>query len=61
MRGNYNDGEHTHQTVQEAWNYHQQRRGINLNSMNKKPLAPPLPPKSSMEEVKTEGKAIENS
>jgi|GEM_PF-1995603 len=56
IRGNYNDGEPTHQTVQEARNYHQQKRGINPNSMSKKPLAPPLPPKSRMEEVKTEGK-----
>ncbi|MDR1139411.1 MAG: hypothetical protein LBJ80_05470 [Rickettsiales bacterium] len=53
---NYNDGEPTHQTVQEARNYHQQKRGINPNSMSKKPLAPPLPPKSRMEEVRAEGK-----
>ncbi|MDG7053049.1 MAG: hypothetical protein LKM45_04160 [Wolbachia endosymbiont of Alcedoecus sp.] len=56
VRGNYNDGEPTHQTVQEARNYHQQRRDINPNSMNKKPLAPPLPPKSRMEGVRVEGK-----
>ncbi|MDR2548579.1 MAG: hypothetical protein LBC34_03770 [Rickettsiales bacterium] len=56
IRGNYNDGEPTHQTVQEARNYHQQKRGINPNSMSKKPLAPPVPPKSCMEEVRAEGK-----
>ncbi|MDG7053159.1 MAG: hypothetical protein LKM45_04730 [Wolbachia endosymbiont of Alcedoecus sp.] len=56
VRGNYNDGEPIHQTVQEVRNYHQQRRDINPSSMNKKPLAPPLPPKSRMEEVRAEGK-----
>ncbi len=51
MRGNYNGGEPTHQTVQEARNYHRQKKGIDSNPVSKKPLAPPVPPKNYTEKV----------
>ncbi len=51
MRGNYNDGESIFQTVQEARNYHRQKKGIDSNPVSKKPLAPPVPPKNYTEKV----------
>ncbi|WP_265036007.1 hypothetical protein [Wolbachia endosymbiont (group A) of Anomoia purmunda] len=37
--------------VQEARNYHRQKKGIDSNHVSKKPLAPPVPPKNYTEKV----------
>jgi hypothetical protein len=59
IRGNYNDREPIFQTREEVLRGDSQKKNANLS---RRPL-PPLPPKSRMEEVKTEGKtkAIEKS
>ncbi|UPA55341.1 hypothetical protein MWH06_01440 [Wolbachia pipientis] len=51
INSNYNDGESIFQTVQEARNYHRQKKGTDSNPVSKKPLAPPVPPKNYTEKV----------
>ncbi|WP_395462992.1 hypothetical protein [Wolbachia endosymbiont of Cantharis cryptica] len=54
-RGDYNAGEPTHGTVEEAQESHSKIRDIKPNSVSKEPLAPQVPPKSRMKGVTTTG------